>query len=126
MRKIGKGNDTHAAHPHGFAQHGFSIAQMLQGVYLQNHIKTLVTKHGQALVQVELDHLHTTLHTGQHIGVVNFHAITGAAMLRLQVGQQLAIAATQVKHPAAKGHHAGHRVFQDLVHAWASKLMRSK
>ena len=39
----------------GFAQHDLGVAQVLQGVDLQHHVKTVVAKHGQAFVQVELD-----------------------------------------------------------------------
>ena len=89
------------------AQHGFGVAQVLQGVDLQHHVKRGVVKHGQAFVQVELDHVDAALHAGQNIGVVNLDAIAGASARALQMVQHGAVAAAQVQHPAAPGHQIG-------------------
>ena len=107
MGKVGKGHHAHAPHAGGLAQHRLGIAQVLQGVNLQHHIERLVFKHAQALLQVELNHRHTSLHASQHIGVIYFHAVAGAPTLRLQKAQERPIAAAQVQHPAAARHQTG-------------------
>ena len=106
VRKVGKGHHAGAAHTGSFAQHHFGVAQVLQRVDLQHHVKTVVAKHGQAFVQVELDHIDSALHAGQHVGVVNLHAIAGAAALALQVRQHGPVAAAQVQHARDLGHQA--------------------
>ncbi|MNL68662.1 hypothetical protein D3C87_1934240 [compost metagenome] len=69
---------------------------MLQRVDLQHHVKTAVVEHGQPLIEVELDHIHAALHAGQHVGVVDLHAVAAAAAFTLQVVEHGAVAAAQV------------------------------
>ena len=116
--KIGEGHDAYAAHTHRFAQHGFGIAQVLQRVDLQHHIKRLVGKQAQAFVQVQLQHIDAALHTGVHIGIAELHAIAGAAIVLLQMGQQSTVAAAQVEHAGAMRHQAGNGLHdQGIAHA---------
>jgi hypothetical protein len=49
VRKVGEGDDAQAPHARGFAQHDLGVAQVLQGVDLQHHVKRGVVEHGQAL-----------------------------------------------------------------------------
>ena len=70
MAKIREGNDAHAAHARGFAQHHLGVAQVLQGVDLQHHVKRTVGKGREARFEIELQHVHAALHAGVHIGVV--------------------------------------------------------
>jgi hypothetical protein len=124
MREIGKGNDAHAPDTQGFKQHGLRIAQMLQRVDLQHHVKALVIKHAQALIEVELNDVDAALHTRSDIGIVNFYPITGAATLLLQVAEQCTIAATQIQHPTAVRHHLSQRFNHPLVgHAASNALV---
>ena len=125
MREVGKGDDARAPDPCRLAQHDLGIAQMLQGVDLKHHIKGGVIKHGQALVQVELNHVDTALHAGQHVGVVDLDAIAGAAAVITQPGQQGTIAATQIKHAGALGHEAANGLQGGLVaHAGATSVSK--
>jgi hypothetical protein len=82
------------------------VAQVLQGVELQHHVEAAVVEQGQALLEVELDHVDAALHAGVHVGVVDLDAVAAAALVLLQPGQQLAVAAAQVQHAAAGGHQA--------------------
>ncbi|MPN64938.1 hypothetical protein SDC9_212717 [bioreactor metagenome] len=80
---------------------------MLQRVDLQHHIKTVVAEDGQAVLQIELQHVHAAARAGQHIGVVQFHAIARTAALAHQMLEQRAVATTQVQHACALGHQLG-------------------
>ena len=93
MGKVWERNNANAPYANRLAQHDLGIAQMLQGVDLQNHIKALVAKQSQALVEIELDHIHATLHTGQQVGAINFDAVAAAATGALQMCQHGTIAA---------------------------------
>jgi hypothetical protein len=78
----------------------------------------LVGKQAQAFVQVQLDHVHTALHTGVHIGVVQLHAVAGTALVLLQIGQQGPIATAQIQHAGALRHEAGNGLHdQRVAHA---------
>ena len=83
MRKIGKSDDAEATDTHGFLQHGLRVSQVLQGVNLQHHIKTLITKHGQTLFQIELNNVDASVDAGQHIGVIYLYPITRTTMVLL-------------------------------------------
>lgn len=98
VRKIGKRDDAHAPHACGLAQHGFGVAQVLQGVDLQHDIEAVVLEDGQPVVQVELQYVDALLQAGLHLGVVDFDPVAAALALGLQVGQQVTIAATQIEH----------------------------
>ena len=115
MRKIGEGDDADFSDASGLAQHRFSIAQVLQGVDLQHHVKRLIGQHVQAIVQVQLNHVHAALHTGVHVHITEFHAIAGAAVVLLQMGQQGAIAATQVEHAGALGYQPGNGLQSEQI-----------
>jgi hypothetical protein len=82
VREVGEGDDADAPHARGLAQHDLGVAQVLQGVDLQHHVEALVLERGQALVQVELQHVDAALHAGQHVGVVDLDAVAGAARWR--------------------------------------------
>jgi hypothetical protein len=77
------------------------VAQVLEGVDLQHHVKRLVAEHRQALVQVELDHIHAAPHAGVDVDIVQLDAIATAAALALQKVQQRPVAAAEVQHPRA-------------------------
>ena len=127
MGEVGKGDDADAPHARGFAQHDLGIAQVLQGVDLQHDVEALVLERGQALVQVELQHVDAALHAGQHVVVVDLDTVAGAAALARQVRQQRAVAAAQVEHVRALRHQAGDDAADGFVaHACNSCAMRSK
>ena len=75
MPEIRKRHDTNATDACSLAQHHFCIAQVLQGVDLQDNIKRLVAKQSQTLVKVELQHIDAALHAGLHIGVRQFNTV---------------------------------------------------
>ena len=75
MAEVGKSDDAQAAHTGSFAQHHLGVAQVLQGVDLQHHVKRAVAEHAQAVFKVELDHVDAARHTGLHIGVIELNAI---------------------------------------------------
>ena len=103
MGKVGEGDDAAAPDAGGFLQHGFGVAQVLQGVDLQHHVKAVVLKHGQAVFQVELQHVYAPAHAGQHVGIVQLHTVAGAATLALQKIEHGPFAAAQVQHPRPGG-----------------------
>ena len=102
--KVGEGNDANTANACGFAQHGFSVAQVLQGVDLQHHVEAVVFKNGQAIVEVELQHVDALLQARLDFGVVDFDTVATALAVGLQVGQQVAIATAQVQNARPFGH----------------------
>jgi hypothetical protein len=117
---------TGAPHAGGLAQHDLGVAQVLQGVDLQHHVERVVAKHGQAFVEIELDHVHPALHAGQHVGIVDLDAVATAPPLALQVGQQSTVAATQVEHARAGWNHAGNGLHCGLLGHATSFAMLSK
>ena len=108
MCKIGKGHNTAAPYPRGLAQHHFGIAQMLQGIDLQHHVEGIIFEHSQSLVEIELNNVYPALHAGQYIGIGNFHTVTGAIALALQVVEHGAIAAAQIQHPGTAWYQLGY------------------
>jgi hypothetical protein len=73
------------------------------------------SKVDRAFVQIELDDVDALAHAGQHIGIVDLDAVAAAAALRLQIGQQRAVAATQVKHAGTHRHQTGDRLHRQQV-----------
>ena len=88
---------------------------MLQGVDLQHDIEARIIEGGQSLVKIELDDVHILAHTGQHIGVIDLDAVPAAAPLRLQIGQQAAVAAAQIQHPRTGRHQLRDRLHRALI-----------
>ncbi|MNV91456.1 hypothetical protein D3C71_1859490 [compost metagenome] len=99
---------------------------MLQRVDLQHHIEAVVAEHRQAVLEIELQHVDTAAHAGQHVGVIELHAVAAAAALLLQIRQQAAIAAAQVQHARALGHEAGNRFHGGFFGHAISLAMLSK
>ena len=92
----------------------------------------MVPKQSQTLVEVELQHIHTALHTSLHIGVCQLNTVARAATVFLQIVQKSAITATQVEHAASNRYQLRQGMQIDVVrHAWpprkgASSAMRAK
>ena len=107
MAEVGKRDDAGFAHAGCFAQHDLGIAQMLQRIDLQHHVKRGVVKHRKAFVQVELDDVDAALHAGQHVGIGDLDAVAGTSAGLLEVGQHGTVAATQVKHARALRNQVG-------------------
>ena len=100
---------------------------MLQCVNLQHHVKRGIVKQCEAFVQIELDHVDTALHAGQHIGIVNFYAVATATPRGLQVRQHGAVATSQVQHARATRHELRQCVLNGRVaHTPISCAMLSK
>ena len=124
MGEVGKGDDAHAAHARGLAQHDLGVAQVLQRVDLQHHVEALVLEGLEALVQVELQHVDAALHAGRHVGVVDLDAVAAAAALAHQVLQQRAVAAAEVEDVGAFRHQIGdHALHGGIAHAPISVAM---
>ncbi|MCY1377840.1 hypothetical protein D9M69_654340 [compost metagenome] len=85
---------------------------MLQRVDLQHHVKGVVTKGAQAVFQVELQHIDTAAHAGQHLGIVDLHTVAAATARGLQVGQHGTVATAQVEHARAGGNETGDALHQ--------------
>jgi len=104
-----------------------AVSQVLQGVELQHHVEAVVVEQGQALFEVQLDHVDAPLGAGQHVGVVYLDAVAGAAVVLREVGQHLAAAAAEVEHARAARHEVGDDVeVASLAHGATSCAMRSK
>ena len=87
MPEIRKGHDTDTTYACSLAQHHFSVAQMLQGINLQHHIKRLVAKQSQTLIEIELQHIDATLHASLHICIGQFNTVTRTTAVFLQMVQ---------------------------------------
>ena len=86
------------------AQHGFGIAQVLQRVDLQHHVKAVVVEHGQPLVEVELDHIHPApARRPAHWRRQSPRRSRCSRARALQVVEHGAVAAAQVEHARAGG-----------------------
>ncbi len=92
VRKVRESHHANATNSCRFAQHHLGIAKVLQRVNLQHHVEGVVVKHGQALVQVQLQHAHTCGYTRLDFGVVNFNTIARALAVCLQVSQHGTVA----------------------------------
>ncbi|MPM63727.1 hypothetical protein SDC9_110609 [bioreactor metagenome] len=60
---------------------------------MKDHVERVVAKHGQAFVEIELDHVHPALHAGQHVGVVDLDAVAMQVYtpeMLVQMSQKLA------------------------------------
>ncbi len=69
MREVGERDDARVAHAHGLLQHGFGVAQVLEGVDLQHHVEAVVGKDRQAAIQVHLQHVDAAFGAGQQFSV---------------------------------------------------------
>jgi SAM-dependent methyltransferase len=108
-----------------FDDHSFDV--VLQLDTLQHHVEAGVLEQRQPVLQVQLNDVDTALRAGQQVGVRDLDAVAAAAAVLLQVGQQLAVATTQVEHARA----AWHQPREDLqigafAHTAASAATRSK
>ena len=126
MGEVREADDADAAHARRLNQHLFGVAQVLQGVELEHDVEAAVLEQGQAVFEIELDHVDAAGQAGVHVGVGQLDAVAAAAAPLDQVRQQLTAAATEVEHTAALRHQLGDQfeVFA-LAHV-NSRAMRSK
>ncbi|MCY1466087.1 hypothetical protein D9M71_843220 [compost metagenome] len=75
----------------------------LQRLGHHHHVEAVAGEIAQALVQVLLDHVHAVVDAVGDVFRVDLQAVAADLLVVAQPGQQLAPAAAEVEHPAARG-----------------------
>ena len=64
-------------------------------------------KHSKPALDILLDHIHTASHATKHCGIVDLHTIPMATLAGLQMREQCAIGASEIKHACARRNPVG-------------------
>src|SRR5690606_34367459 len=90
-----------ARHARHFAQNMFGAMHRLQRLRQHHRIELLVVEQRQTVLEVLLDDLDAAPHTGDHMLIVDLDAGAAHRLLVTQIGEQRAIATTQIQNPPA-------------------------
>ncbi|MDT4873113.1 hypothetical protein FQZ97_1083400 [compost metagenome] len=104
MAEVGEGDDAGLADAQHLRQYPVGEVQGLQRLGHHHHIEAVAGKVAQALVEVLFDHVDALADALGDVLRVDLQAVAADLLVFVQPGQQLAIAATEVEHPAAGGY----------------------
>ena len=103
VAEVGESDNRFATDADHFVEYLVRAQHRLQGLGHHHVIKAVILEIAQPAVQILLQHIHALFKTGGQVVLVDFQAIAGGLLVRFQVGQQGAVAATQIQQGCVVG-----------------------